>query len=98
MTASTMPVTAKERSAPPASPPRRGRLGWWLSDVRVLTQRSLARIVREPETLMDVTIQPIVFVLLFAYVFGSAIAIPGGGSYREYLIGGMLGIDRKSVV
>jgi ABC transporter DrrB family efflux protein len=58
----------------------------------VLTQRSLARIVREPETLMDVTIQPIVFVLLFAYVFGSAIVIPGGGSYREYLIGGMLGM------
>jgi ABC transporter DrrB family efflux protein len=41
---------------------------------------------------MDVTIQPIVFVLLFAYVFGSAIAIPGGGSYNEYLIGGMLGM------
>ena len=92
MTASTMPVSAEGRPVPPASTPRRGPLGWWLSDVRVLAQRSLARIVREPETLMDVTIQPIVFVLLFAYVFGSAIAIPGGGSYREYLIGGMLGM------
>ena len=52
---------------------------WRLNDVLVLTQRSLARIVREPETLMDVTIQPIVFVLLFAYVFGSAIAHPRRG-------------------
>jgi ABC-2 type transport system permease protein len=56
----------------------------------VLARRSLARIAREPETLMDVTIQPILFVLLFAYVFGGAIALPGGGSYHEYLIGGML--------
>jgi ABC transporter DrrB family efflux protein len=39
---------------------------------------------------MDVTIQPILFVLLFAYVFGGAIALPGAGSYHEYLIGGML--------
>ncbi len=97
MTTSTLPVTTGGRSAPDAGAPRGGALRggalrWWISDVLVLTQRSLARIVREPETLMDVTIQPIVFVLLFAYVFGSAIAIPGGGSYREYLIGGMLGM------
>jgi ABC-2 type transport system permease protein len=92
MTTSTQPVTTGGRSAPHAGAPRGGALRWWISDVLVLTQRSLARIVREPETLMDVTIQPIVFVLLFAYVFGSAIAIPGGGSYREYLIGGMLGM------
>jgi ABC-2 type transport system permease protein len=69
-----------------------GRLRWSLSDVLVLTGRSLARIAREPETLMDVTVQPIIFVLLFAYVFGSAIALPGGGNYHEYLIGGMLGM------
>ena len=93
MTASTMPMTMRWRGPRrPTRTPRRSALRWWLSDVLVLTQRSLARIVREPETLMDVTIQPIVFVLLFAYVFGSAIAIPGGGSYNEYLIGGMLGM------
>ena len=92
MTASTLPATTSARPAPPGPAPHRGALRWWLSDVVVLTQRSLARIAREPETLMDVTVQPIVFVLLFAYVFGSAIAIPGGGSYHEYLIGGMLGM------
>ena len=64
----------------------------FLSDVRVLTKRSIARIRREPETLSEVTIQPVMFVLMFAYVFGGAINIPGGGSYHEYLIGGMLGM------
>jgi ABC-2 type transport system permease protein len=63
-----------------------------LNDVWVLTKRSIARIRREPETLSEVTIQPVMFVLMFAYVFGGAIEIPGGGSYNEYLIGGMLGM------
>src|SRR5262249_46119716 len=55
-------------------------------------RRSLVRIAREPESLMDVTIQPVLFVLLFAYVFGGAILLPGGGSYHEYLIGGVLAL------
>jgi ABC transporter DrrB family efflux protein len=44
---------------------------------------------RQPEALADATIQPIMFVLLFAYVFGGAIAVPGGGNYREFLMGGI---------
>jgi ABC-2 type transport system permease protein len=68
------------------------RLCWGVSDSLVLTWRSVARIAREPETLMDVTVQPLMFVLLFAYVFGGAIGLPGGGSYHEYLIGGMFGM------
>ena len=64
----------------------------FLGDVWVLTRRSLARIRREPQTLADVTIQPVIFVLLFAYVFGGAIGLAGGGSYHSYLIGGMLGM------
>lgn|SRR5574341_1786274 len=75
---------------------RGASMRWFLSDVAVLAGRSLARIAREPETLMDVTVQPLIFVLLFAYVFGGAIGIPGGGSYREYLIGGMLGMGLAS--
>jgi ABC-2 type transport system permease protein len=70
----------------------RGSLAHFLSDVWVLTKRSIARIRREPETLSEVTIQPVMFVLMFAYVFGGAIALPGGGNYHEYLIGGMLGM------
>jgi hypothetical protein len=70
----------------------RSSLAWAVNDVWVLTRRSLARIRREPETLADVTIQPIIFVLLFCYVFGNAIRLPGNGNYHEYLIGGMLGM------
>jgi ABC-2 type transport system permease protein len=68
------------------------RLGLLVSDVWVLTKRSLARIRREPETLSEVTIQPVMFVLMFAYVFGGAIGIGGKASYHEYLIGGMIGM------
>ena len=65
----------------------------FLTDVWVLTRRSIARIRREPETLSDVTIQPVLFVLMFAYVFGGAIGGLGGhGGYHSYLIGGMLGM------
>jgi ABC-2 type transport system permease protein len=60
-----------------------------LLETRLLAGRSLRHIPRIPEKLADVTIQPMIFVLLFAYVFGSAISVPGGGSYREYLIAGM---------
>jgi ABC-2 type transport system permease protein len=83
-------TTATISQAPRQAVTRLGNLRWLVSDVTVLARRSLARIAREPETLMDVTVQPILFVLLFAYVFGGAIALPGGGSYHEYLIGGML--------
>ena len=47
------------------------------------------RIRRNPEQLLDVTLQPLMFVLLFAFVFGGAIAVTGG-NYREYIIGGVL--------
>jgi ABC-2 type transport system permease protein len=66
----------------------------FISDVWILTKRSLARIRNEPETLSDVTIQPVMFVLMFTYVFGGAIGLGGsGGSYHSYLIGGMIGMS-----
>ena len=70
----------------------RSALSHFAADVWVLTKRSIARIRNEPETLADVTIMPVIFILMFAYVFGGAILLPGHGSYHEYLIGGMLGM------
>ncbi|HEY7043009.1 MAG TPA: ABC transporter permease, partial [Nocardioidaceae bacterium] len=52
--------------------------------------RNLIHIKRMPESLMDVTIQPVMFVLLFAYVFGGAISVPGGGSYNAFLLPGIM--------
>ncbi len=60
-----------------------------IADSLVIARRSLAHIRQIPEKLLDVTAQPLMFVLLFAFVFGNVIAIPGG-SYRAYLIGGIL--------
>jgi len=69
------------------------RLRWALSDVLVLTWRTLARIATTPEQLLNVTVQPLTFVLLFSYVFGGAISLPGGGSYRDYLIAGLVTVN-----
>lgn len=55
----------------------------------VIARRSLLHMRRHPEALADATIQPIMFVLLFAFVFGGAIGVPGHGSYREFLMGGI---------
>ncbi|MBS1885130.1 MAG: ABC transporter permease, partial [Actinobacteria bacterium] len=66
------------------------RLRWLATDAWVLAKRQFAHIRQIPEKLFDVTLQPIMFVLLFAYVFGGVIHVPGGGDYHEYLIGGIL--------
>src|ERR1700683_4356616 len=62
----------------------------YLRDTALLTARALRAIPRVPERLLDVTIQPIVFILLFLYVFGSAIHVPGI-SYKDYLFPGIIG-------
>jgi len=78
-------------SAIPASAqPRLGAPLHYLRDTALLTARSLRAIPRVPERLLDVTIQPIVFILLFIYVFGSAIHVPGI-SYKDYMIPGIIG-------
>jgi ABC transporter DrrB family efflux protein len=69
-------------------PPVDERRGNPLGDTWVVARRGLHHIRRQPEALADVTIQPIMFVLLFAYVFGGAIQVKGG-SYREFLMGGI---------
>jgi ABC-2 type transport system permease protein len=61
----------------------------FLSDTWVIARRGLKHMKRQPEALSDATIQPVMFVLLFAFVFGGAIAVPGGGSYKEFLMGGI---------
>ena len=65
------------------------RLAEWWRDTRVFAGRNLQHIRQIPEKLLDVTVQPLMFVLLFSYVMGGAIAVQGG-NYREYLIGGIL--------
>ncbi|HEY2715854.1 MAG TPA: ABC transporter permease [Solirubrobacterales bacterium] len=60
-----------------------------LHESRLLAGRSLRQIPRVPERLTDVTVMPVIFVLTFVYVFGSAITLPEGIDYHEYLVSGM---------
>src|SRR5579872_2444551 len=62
-------------------------------DVAVLTKRNLVHIAREPLQLSDVTIQPVLFTLLFVYVFGAGIVLPDGGSYTDFAIAGLLALN-----
>jgi ABC-type polysaccharide/polyol phosphate export permease len=59
-----------------------------VGDGMVVAKRNLIKIKRVPDLLVFTTLSPIMFVLLFAYVFGGAIAVPGG-DYREFLIAGI---------
>ncbi|MEO7119375.1 MAG: ABC transporter permease [Candidatus Limnocylindrales bacterium] len=58
-------------------------------DGLIVMWRNLKRIPRIPELAIFAVVQSIMFVLLFAFVFGGAIPIPGGGSYKEYLMPGI---------
>jgi ABC transporter DrrB family efflux protein len=81
----------------PRQPSRWGRLSARalrgdLTDARVVSVRNLRHFVRQPDLLIFSTIQPIMFVLLFTYVFGGAIShsLPPGVSYIDYLLPGIL--------
>jgi len=74
---------------PDPSPRPSGGVSKAISDGLVVTWRNLKRIPRIPELAIFAILQSIMFVLLFAFVFGGAIPLPGGGSYREYLMPGI---------
>ena len=67
-----------------------GRLRAWAEDVWVMTRRNLIHVRRDPMQLSDVTIQPVLFTLLFIYVFGAAMVLPGGASYAQFALAGLL--------
>jgi len=69
-------------------PLARPRIYWTISDALVMAKRHLLQIPRIPEELVFATIQPIMFVLLFRYVFGGAIAVRGT-TYVNYLMAGI---------
>jgi ABC-2 type transport system permease protein len=64
-----------------------------LRSVGVLTWRNLVHVRREPLQLSDVTVQPVLFTLLFVYVFGAGVALPGGGEYVAFAIAGLLALN-----
>ncbi len=83
-------MSAATALLPELSPAAPNRLVRYVRETSLLVGRSLRTIPRVPERLSDVTIQPLVFTLLFLYVFGSAIHIPGI-RYQDYLLPGLVG-------
>ncbi len=77
------------RATAPRSREGRGGLRQAVGDGLIVTWRNLKRIPRIPELAIFAVLQSIMFVLLFAFVFGGAIPLPGGGNYREYLMPGI---------
>jgi ABC-2 type transport system permease protein/oleandomycin transport system permease protein len=75
-------------AAPSLRPQAHARLYWALADALVLAKRHLIQMIRIPQELLLATIQPIIFVLLFRYVFGGSIAV-SGTSYVNYLLAGI---------
>lgn len=75
----------RTRRAVPAGLPLSAVVG----DSLVVARRNLLHIARSPDLLVFATIQPIIFLLLFRYVFGGAIQVPGG-RYVDYLVPGII--------
>ena len=65
------------------------RLSLALADGAIVAKRNLIKIKRVPDILVFTLMSPIMFVLLFAYVFGGSIDVPGGVNYREFLLAGI---------
>jgi ABC transporter DrrB family efflux protein len=76
-------MTSLQLTRPPITPPSLARAS------ATVVWRNLLHIRRMPEMLLDVTVQSVMFVLLFAYVFGGSIAVPGT-NYREFLVPGIM--------
>jgi oleandomycin transport system permease protein len=82
------PRSPMTSGAPASTTPARFRL---LRHSLVLAKRNLVKTWRTPEQLIDVTVQPIIFLILFVYVFGGAISHGSQHQYLEYVLPGLLG-------
>jgi ABC-2 type transport system permease protein len=79
-------MTATSTARPAAAS---GTLASAARDALIIMWRNLKRVPRIPELAIFAVLQSIMFVLLFAFVFGGAIPIPGGGSYNDFLMPGI---------
>jgi ABC-2 type transport system permease protein len=84
-----MTVATLEPLALTIEPPPPSRAVSRFREVLVMVRRNLIHIAREPMQLSDVTVQPVLFTLLFVYIFGAGIPI-AGGSYKDFAIPGLL--------
>lgn len=82
----------------PRATPAYGRWLWTLVDGWTLVRRNLNRLKHSPGEIIGTLLAPIIMIIMFGYIFGSAIPVPGGGNYREYLIPGLFAMSATFAV
>jgi oleandomycin transport system permease protein len=88
----TQTLTRPNPTSTPRPAARTTGTEWrWLRHALALAQRSLIKTARTPEALIDVTLQPVIFLVLFTYIFGGAVAHGSQHAYLQYLLPGLLG-------
>ncbi len=93
MSTTLTPSTTPAAAAVPATAAPTGRLAMWIQDSWVMIRRNLVHIAREPMQLSDVTVQPVLFTVLFVYIFGAAMVLPGGANVKDFLVPGLLALN-----
>ena len=90
-------VTPESPARRPTTPPARsdtarpGKVERTVRHAIVIAKRNLIKTMRTPEQLIDVTLQPVIFLLLFVYVFGGAISGGSTHDYLQFVLPGLLG-------
>jgi ABC-2 type transport system permease protein/oleandomycin transport system permease protein len=82
-------MSAQAVAVQPGAPSASTQAQWAVTDALAITKRNLLKYVRVPTLLVFSTIQPVMFVVLFRYVFGGAIRLPAGLSYVDFLMPGI---------
>ncbi|MBA0054233.1 ABC transporter permease [Streptomyces sp. AJS327] len=86
-------MSAPTQTATPTPSASGGGIARSVRDSLIIAKRNLLRMLRIPEVVIFALIQPIMFVVLFSYVFGGSISVPGAGldadTYRQFLMGGI---------
>ena len=85
-----MTAIAERIVGPVGAPSWRVRFGWAVSDTLTITRRNLLVWMRVPAYLVFTVVQPVIFVLMFRYVFGGAIRVSSAGGYVDFLLPGII--------
>ena len=85
-----MTAIAERTAGPVDAPSRRVRFGWAVTDTLTITRRNLLVWMRVPAYLVFTVVQPVIFVLMFRYVFGGAINVNVPGGYVNFLLPGII--------
>jgi ABC-2 type transport system permease protein len=98
VSAATMTAPAPAPTPAPAPAGRATRARWAVAEGLAAAQRVLTKLRHDPSSIALTLGAPVVLVLIFGYIFGSAISVPGGGNYRAFLISGLFATIGTNIV